>query len=93
MVKNEMRRWVASATAEELAQLAEMADTTVGTLRQLAGGYRNEGRAVTSSVLACSIERVTLSMTRPGLAPVLRGAISPACAGCDIYKQHKKHKK
>ena len=88
-VKNEMRRWASAATAEELAALADEACTTVGTLRQVAGGYRNGGKAVVSPELAYNLERVTKLMARPGLAPIMRGALSPVCAGCDLYKKHK----
>lgn len=88
-VKNEMRRWVDAAIPEELAMLADKAGTTVGTLRQLAGGYRNEGKAVATSSLAISIEKGTKQLARPGLPPIMRGDISPVCAGCDLYRKHK----
>jgi len=86
-VKNAMRDWVVAATAEELSALAFKARTTVGTLRQLAGGYRTGGKAVATSQLATNIELATKYMARTGLEPVLRGEISNACAGCDLYKK------
>lgn len=85
-VKNAMRDWIAAATAEELRTLATRARTTVGTLRQLAGGYRSKGRAVASSELATRIELATAATARPGLALVKRGDLSSSCAKCDLYR-------
>lgn len=89
-VKNDMKRWMSAATTEELILLADKAGTTVGTLRQLSGGYRHGGKAMTTPALAYNIERATKAMTRPGLLPIMRGAVSPVCAGCDLYKKAQK---
>ena len=88
-VKNEMRRWVAEASKEELEMLATAADTTVGTIRQLAGGYRHKGKAVTAAPLAVKIELATKMLAHSKLPPVMRGDLCSVCAGCDLYKKHK----
>lgn len=87
VVKNAMRDWVAAATTEELTLLARHARTTVGTLRQLAGGYRTKGRPAASSELASRVELASKKLARPGLKPVMRGELCAACAQCDVYRK------
>jgi hypothetical protein len=89
--RNEMRRWIAAASKEELDLLAEKASTTVGTLRQMAGGYRSGGKAIATASLAYSIELATKDMAHVGLDPVMRGDLCSACAGCDIYRRSREN--
>lgn len=82
--KNAMRRWIDAATKEQLDDLALYAETTVGTIRHIAGGYR-EGNV--SAALATRIEHATLALTKAGLPHVMRGDLCAACAGCDLYRK------
>ena len=87
MAKNEMRRWISEATKEQLEALAAGAGTTVGTLRQIAGGYRTGGKAAVSAELALRVEHASVAMlVDSGVRPVLRGDLCAACAGCDLNR-------
>lgn len=86
MAKNKMREWLEQATREELDKLARYAKTTVGTIRQIAGGYRTEGEARTIPELARSIELASVKLARDGLPVILRDDLCPACAKCEYCK-------
>ena len=49
---NQLRLWMQAASQDEKAALADLANTTVGTLNQIAGGYRTGGEAVIRAGLA-----------------------------------------
>lgn len=85
---NAMRRWLAKANPREIQKLAQSADTTVGHLRQIAGGYRNEGRAVVEAGLAGRIEMGAARLRgKNAVLPVLlRTDLCPACRGCQYAK-------
>lgn len=80
--KNVMQRWIDAATPQQLAKLAKLAGTTVGTLRQIAGGYRTKGKLQVSPELA---RRLELASKRCG--PALRRVdLCPACGRCEFAK-------
>jgi hypothetical protein len=70
-------RWYKQATTKERNQLARKAKTTLGTLRHIAGGYRDTG--VTAD-LAARIDRASA-----GAIP--RESLCPACKACEFAKQ------
>lgn len=84
MAKNKMREWLAEATKEQAVQLAQLAKTSLGVLRQIAGGYRTEGEARTTPETARAIEKASKAF--PELPVVLRGDLCPACKACEFYK-------
>jgi len=86
MPKNKMRDWIASATRTELDRLAKFAKTTVGTIRQISGGYRTEGEARATPELARNIELAAIKVHREGLPPLRREDLCPACAKCEYLK-------
>jgi hypothetical protein len=80
---NVLQKWLAVATPEQQRTLARRAKTTVGTLRQIAGGYRTDGKLRASVDLAVRLEKAAASMPEP-LAPRLpREAFVDACRTCE----------
>ena len=86
---NILKKWMDAATAVEKGELANLAGTTVGTLNQIAGGYRTEGVASVRSGLAGRLEAasVKLAEANPKLPTLRRVDLSPECRGCDIAKR------
>lgn len=82
--KNILRDWMSAASASEKAELARLAQTTVGTLRQLAGAYRTQGHLRVEADLARRIELAAGLIHRPGLPVLCREHLSPACANCEF---------
>ena len=87
---NKMREWIASATRTELDRLAKLAKTTVGTVRQIAGGYRTEGEARATPEVARNIELAAIKVYREGLPSLKREDLCPACAQCEFLKDARK---
>lgn len=75
---NALAKWMDKATPIEQRRAARRAGTTLGTLRQIAGSYRTDGKPRVTSDLAGRIERAT---------GVPREKLSPACAGCEYLKR------
>lgn len=89
MPKNRMREWLHSATRAELDRLAKLAKTTIGTIRQIAGGYRTEGEARATPDLARNIELAAVKVHREGLPSLAREDLCPACAKCEYLRAAK----
>jgi hypothetical protein len=85
---NKLQIWMSKATPEEKQALAHAAQTTLGTLRQVAGAYRTNGALSVSADLAAKIECATVSLAarNPKLPIILRTQLCPTCAGCDYAK-------
>jgi len=82
---NILKRWIANATPADLRALARAAGTTVGTLRQTAGGYRTRGKLQVTPDLA---RRLELAAEKLGPLPALdRTKLCPACGRCDLAKR------
>lgn len=75
-----------AATAEQKRRLAKLADTTMGTLYQLAGGYRTKGRVHASPELARRIEIASEKILNPA-GSLMRGELSEACRLCEYAKK------
>lgn len=84
--KNVMQRWIDAATPAQLAKLAKLAGTTVGNLRQIAGGYRTKGKLQVSPELARKLEIASRPMNRHGLPVLYRAQLCPACGRCEFAK-------
>lgn len=84
---NSLARWMAKATPVSRERLAHLADTTLGTLRQIAGSYRTKGRPRVTPELAARIERAVKTIGGP---KVLREELCPACAACEFAKRCRK---
>lgn len=84
---NTLQRWMRAATPEEKQQLAGLAGTTVGTLKQVAGAYRTKGKLSVSPELAANIALGTFTLYRKGLHLVSVEQLSPTCAGCSFLKR------
>lgn len=81
-----MKTWMRAASAEEKRRLADLAETTLGTLFQIAGSYRTKGEPHVEPALAARIEAGTKHLARKGLKPVHRTQLSPVCAACSYVK-------
>jgi hypothetical protein len=69
---NKLQKWMAKATTAEKAELAKRAGTTIGTLRQIAGGYRTDGKLRCGAVMAMMIQHASSQM--PQHLPVLKAS-------------------
>ncbi len=83
---NPLKNWMQSASPDEKKRLAALADTTVGTLNQIAGGYRTQGEARVEPSLAARIEQGTKKLERKGLKALKRTQLSPVCAACSYAR-------
>lgn len=86
---NVLQKWMAAATAEEKKRLAMHAKTTLGALRQAAGGYKTEGKLALTSEFAARIATATAILHRKGLPRIDLGMLSPTCAACKYLKECK----
>jgi len=86
---NQLREWMQHASSAEKKQLAELAGTTLGTLHQIAGGYRNNGSAATRPALARRIELACtlLNKRNKHLPLVLRTDLAPECRECEFAQK------
>lgn len=86
---NQLKAFLAAATTEEKAALAKLSETTVGTLHQVAGGYRKGGAAVVRSGLAMRIEAAAAQLRKKNrsLPELFRTDLSPECRECDFAKR------
>lgn len=77
------------STPEEREALADLAGTTVGTLNQIAGGYRTQGEAVVRSGLARKLEKASeiLNKRNRNLPKILRTDLSPECRECEFAQK------
>lgn len=77
------------ATPEEREALADLASTTVGTLNQIAGGYRTGGEAIVRSGLARKLEKAAgvLNKRNKNLPQLLRTDLSPECRECEFAQK------
>ena len=93
MAKNAMRAWLDAATPAEIDKVTTISKITLGTMRQIAGGYRTEGQARTTPDTAIALEEAAGHCKRPGLPVLRREDLCPACAGCSFAKQARKNNK
>lgn len=86
---NQLRLWMQAASQDEKAALADLANTTVGTLNQIAGGYRTNGEAVIRAGLARKLEKAAQVLNRrnKSLPNLLRTDLSPECRECEFAQR------
>ena len=86
---NQLKMWMAVATQEEKHALAQLAGTTIGTLSQIAGGYRTGGDANVRSGMARNLELAAKALNKrnPALPEVLRTDLSPECRVCEFAQK------
>lgn len=85
---NVMKRWLAVATPAQRKRLANLAKTTEGTLRQIAGGYRTRGKLQAGPELARKLEIASTKLLSEskGLPVLWRSDLCPACGACEFAK-------
>lgn len=81
---NAMRRWMQQATPEQKARLATLAGTTVGTLNQIAGSYRTQGKPRVEADLAGRLAKASRQIK--GVPVLFREELSPACSKCEYAR-------
>lgn len=86
---NQLKVFLNAASAAEKTALAEMSGTTLGTLHQVAGGYRKNGEAVVRAGLARRIEEAAIILRKKNraLPELFRTDLSPECRGCDFAQR------
>ena len=93
MTTNAMRVWLDRALPRELKAVSKQSGVTIGTIRQIAGGYRTDGKARTTPETARLLEIATIKVEREGLTHVNREELCPACGVCEFSKQCRKETK
>lgn len=83
---NKIRQWLDKATIPERNKLVRGAGTTLGALRQKAGGYRNGGRVSMSPRLARRVELAAKKIHREGLPELKRAELCADCGACEFAK-------
>jgi hypothetical protein len=89
---NKLKRWMQGATPAEQRRLARLAGTSLGTLQQIAGGYRTKGKLSTTPELARRIELAAFKL-RPehlgtgAVVALRREDLCRACRHCDLAKK------
>ena len=71
-MNDHLRGWLARKTAEEREATAKKAGTTVGHLRQLAGGHRQASADLAERLQDASVGEITIAGLRPDLIPIAR---------------------
>ena len=86
---NQMRVWMQAASQNEQIKLAQLSGTTIGTLQQIAGSYRNGGNPTVRSGLAGRIQVAATELRRKNknLPVVLRTDLSPECRDCEYAQR------
>ena len=86
---NQLKVWMQAASTEEKTALADLADTSVGTLNQIAGGYRSNGDAAVRAGPARKLEKAaaTLNKRNGALPQLLRTDLAPECRECDFAQK------
>lgn len=79
---NAIKRWLRASSAKEQRQLARLARTSVGQLKQIAGGYRRA-----SASLAIRLERAAGKLNNSKLPPLLREQMALSCRRCDFARK------
>lgn len=87
---NVFKRWLAAATPSERNALARHAKTTLGSINQVAGGYRTAGKPNAGPELARRLELAATKIHREGLPPLKREDLCAVCAKCEYAKQARK---
>lgn len=86
---NSMRKFLRAASQDEVARVAELAQTTVGTLNQIAGSYRTSGNPQVRSGLAGRIQSAVAEVrrTNKALPVVLKTDLAPECRDCEYARK------
>ena len=84
---NVLKKWLQKATPVERAALARLAKTTPGSLSQVAGGYRTQGKPSAGPDLARRIEIAAVKVHREGLPALKREDLCAACGRCEYPKK------
>lgn len=86
---NQMRHFLREASNDEILSVASLAKTTVGTLNQIAGSYRNNGQPQVRSGLAGRIQNAVAEVRRKNksLPVVLRTDLSSECRECEYAQR------
>lgn len=85
-----LKAWMDKATAEQIAALAENADTSVGYLYQLAANRRSASADIAARIEYAAELLVASGAGTPGLLP--RDFIARACAQCPYAAMCRKPK-
>lgn len=84
---NALKNWMDRATPEQKKQLAAMANTTLGALRQAAGAWRTDGVPSLTPEFARRIELAAANIKDPELPKLRREQLCIACSNCEYAKK------
>lgn len=86
---NQMRAFLRAAKPDEVQAVASLAKTTVGTLNQIAGSYRTDGKPQVRSGLAGRIQNAVAEVRRKNksLPIVLKTDLSSECRDCEYAQR------
>jgi hypothetical protein len=85
---NALQDWMDRAKPAEKKQLAALAGTTMGALRQAAGAWRTNGILRLTPEFAQKVEAATrvIHISHPELPVVTQGQLCPACNACMYFQ-------
>lgn len=86
-MNNKLKEWLSLATPAEREKLAKEAQTSVGTLRQIAGGYRTDGVVSATPESARRIEFASKKIKNANLPELRREDLCLACKNCEYPKK------
>lgn len=79
-MNDHLRDWFAKTPMEERERVASSAQTTVGHLRQLAGGHRKASPELAERLQEASSGKLTIGGLRPDLVALAHKILSSSCA-------------
>ena len=85
---NKLQSWIAAASIPQRDRLVRLAKTTLGSLHQLAGAYRTNGKLRATPELAAAVEKAAfkISIADESLPVIHREDLCPACGKCELAK-------
>ncbi len=90
---NPLRLWLRNSTMTQKQQLADLADTSIPTLRLAAAAYRTEGVVSLDPAFARRIEIAIATIGDPTLPVVKREDLATVCKTCEYQRQCNQFKK
>lgn len=87
---NRLKEWMQKSTTEQKERLAELAGSSVPSLRLAANGYRTEGVVDLTAEFAGRIADAAAQIPGDQLPDIGREDLCKACSTCPYAKAHNK---
>ena len=84
---NTLKQWLKQSSAEQKSHLADLAMTSIPSLRLAAHGYRTDGEVSLTAEFAQRIVSATELINDPALPKIKPEHLCTACASCSYQLQ------